>query len=269
MEAIKNLPTQKKIDELEAKKNFLLEKANKLRAELKETKEDHHKAIDKLNIALTFNQKLEAYVGHTGNVVIKARLFDANLAKNPISTGKVIPILVDFAEKMEELLDKMRALFDGLQSEVPPIAAENLRDILGEIPSLTGWGRETTPTEMPTKSDQPGPSEPTREEEIPTGSEYTSPPRRQVEKPAAAYREVPVNTIVKKGSKGAGGRAKPGAHGGSTSATGLNRHNTNRTGRTSTRADKRAIDTTYRFYPRAYHIRHTQASSSPFLHQRA
>ena len=109
MEAIDSLPTQKKIDKLEAKNDFLLEKANKLRAELKETKEDHHKAIDKLNVALTFNQKLEAYVGHTGNVVNKARLFDANLAKNPISVGKVIPILVDFAEKMEELLDEMKA----------------------------------------------------------------------------------------------------------------------------------------------------------------
>ena len=138
VEAIDSLPIQKKIDELEAKNKFLLEKANKHRTELKETKEDHHKAIDKLNVARTFNQKLEAYVGHTGNVVNKARLFDANLAKNPVSTGKVIPILVDFAEKMEELLDEIRVLFDGLQPEVPPVAAENLHDISEEIPSLTG-----------------------------------------------------------------------------------------------------------------------------------
>ena len=132
---------------------------NKLRAELKETKEDHHKAIGKLNVALTFNQKLEAYVGHTVDVVNKARLFDANLAKNPVSTGKIIPILVDFAEKMEELLDEMRVMFDGLQPEVPLVAAENLLDISGEIPSLTGWGRETAPTETPKKPDQLGPSD--------------------------------------------------------------------------------------------------------------
>ena len=167
------LPTQKKIDELEAKNDFLFEKANKLRAELKETKEDHHKAIDKLNVALTFNQKLEAYVSHIGDVVNKARLFDANLAKNPVSVGKVIPILVDFAEKMEELLDKMRALFDRLQLEVHPIAMKNLPDISGEIPSLTGWGQEIAPTETPTKLDQPGPFERTREEEVPTRPEYT------------------------------------------------------------------------------------------------
>ena len=129
-------------------------------------------------------------------MVNKARLFDANLAKNPVSAGKVILVLVDFAEKMEELLDKMRVLFNGLQPEVPPIAAENLPDILGEIPSLTGWGKETALTEMPNKPDQPGPSEPTREEEVPAGPEYTSPPRRHIAKPAIAPREVPVNTIV-------------------------------------------------------------------------
>ena len=193
MEAVDSLPTEKKIDELEAKNDFLLEKANKLRAELKETKEDHYKAIDKLNITLTFNQKFEAYVSHPGDVVNKARLFDANLAKNPVLAGKVILILVDFVEKMEELLDKMRTLFDGLQVEVPLVAAENLLDISGEIPSLTEWGQET---EMLTKLDQPGPFEPTREEEVPTGPEYTSSPRRQVAEPTAAHREVPVNTIV-------------------------------------------------------------------------
>ena len=55
LEAVDGLPTQKKIDELEAKNAFLLEKGNKLRAELKEVKEDHQKALDKLNVVLTFN----------------------------------------------------------------------------------------------------------------------------------------------------------------------------------------------------------------------
>ena len=101
--------------------------------------------LDKLNLSLAFNQKLETYVGHTGDVVNKAKLFDANLAKNLVTAGKVIPVLVDFAEKMEELLDEMRILFDGLQPEVPPVAAENLPDISGEISSLTGWGKEALP----------------------------------------------------------------------------------------------------------------------------
>ena len=115
--------------------------------------------MDKLNLSLAFNQKLETYVGNSGDVINKAQLFDANLAQHPVTTKKVIPVLVDFADKMEELLDKMRVLFDGLLPEVPPVAVENLPDISGEIPSLTGWGKDGT-TETPTKLDQPGPSEP-------------------------------------------------------------------------------------------------------------
>ena len=127
--AIDGMPTQKKVNELKAKNAFLLEKANKLRTDLKETREDHHKAVDKLNAALQFNQKLKEYVGNPRDVVNKARLFDKNLARNPVSAGKVIPVLVDFAEKMEELLDEMRVLFDKLIPKVPLVAVENLPDI--------------------------------------------------------------------------------------------------------------------------------------------
>ena len=55
LEAVDDLRTQKKVDELEAKTAFLLEKACKSSAELKEVKEDHRKALDKLNDALAFN----------------------------------------------------------------------------------------------------------------------------------------------------------------------------------------------------------------------
>ena len=148
LETVDNLNSQKKVDELEAKNVFLHEKANKTGAELKEEKEEHKKALDKLNLSLAFNQKLETYVGHTRDVVNKAKLFDANLAKNPVTaqmvipvtSRMVIPVLVDFAEKMEELLDEMRILFDGLQPDVPPIAAENLPDISGEILQLDRLG---------------------------------------------------------------------------------------------------------------------------------
>ena len=160
LEAIDNLPSQKKVDELKAKSTFLHEKSKKISDKLKEEKDAHRKALDKLNLSLAFNQKLETYVGHTGDVVNKTKLFDANLAKNPVMAGKVIPVLVDFAEKMEELLDEMRILFDGLQPEVPPVAAENLPNITSVISSLTGWGKEGT-TETPTKPDQLGASEPT------------------------------------------------------------------------------------------------------------
>ena len=124
----------------------------------------------------------------------KARLFDANLAKNPVTAGKIIPVLVDFAEKMEELLDEMRVLFDGLQLEVPPIAVENLPNISGEIPSLTRWEKEAA-TKTPTKPDQSGPSEPTREEEVPTGPEFPTSPRTRTTGTAPAHREVPINIV--------------------------------------------------------------------------
>ena len=195
LEAIDDLPSQKKVDELEAKNLFLHEKAKKVSDKLKEEKEVHRKALDKLNLSLTFNQKLETYIGHTGDVVNKAQLFDANLAQNPVTTKKVIPVLVDFSDKMEELLDEMRILFDGLQLEVPLVAAENLPDISSEIPSLTGWGKEGM-TETPTKPDQPGPSEPTREEKAPARLEPPHSPRTRIAGTVGPVGDVLVNTLV-------------------------------------------------------------------------
>ena len=174
---------------------FLHEKAKKVNDELKEEKEAHRKALDKLNLSLAFNQKLETYVGHTGDVVNKAQFFDANLAKNPITANKVIPVLVDFAKKMEELLDEMRLLFDGLQPEVPSVAAENLPDISGEIPSLIGWGKEGT-TETSTKPDQPGASKPTREGEAPTRPEPPHSPKTHIAGTVGPVRKELVNTMV-------------------------------------------------------------------------
>ena len=55
LEAIDDLPSQKKVDELEAKSTFLHEKSKKIIEELKEEKEAHKKALDKLNLSLAFN----------------------------------------------------------------------------------------------------------------------------------------------------------------------------------------------------------------------
>ena len=195
LEVVDDLPSQKKVDKLEAKNAFLLEKSSKTSAELKEEKEEHKKALDKLNVALAFNQKLEAYVGNIRDAINKAKLFDTNLAKNPVTARKVIPVLVDFAEKMEELLDEMRVLFDGLQPEVPPIAAENLLDISGEILSLTGWGKEAT-TKTPTKPDQLGASKLTQEEEAPARPEPPHSSRTRTAGTSPAPREMLVNQVV-------------------------------------------------------------------------
>ena len=136
--AIDNLPTRKKVDELEAKNSFMLEKANKLKGELDDQKKQNQEIIDKLNVALLFNQKLDEYVSFLGDVLNKARLFNSNLAKNPVSGAKVIFVLVDFVEKIEELLDNMRSLFDGLRAEGhSEVLLENVPDISSNIPSLT------------------------------------------------------------------------------------------------------------------------------------
>ena len=195
VEAIEHLPSQKRMEELEAKVSFLQEKSKKANEELKEEKELYRKAVDKLNLSLAFTQKLEAYVGNTGDVVNKAQLFDANLAQHPVTAKKVIPVLVDFADKMEELLDEMRVLFDGLLLEVPPLAAENLLDISGEIPSLTSWGKDAA-TKTPTKPDQPGPSEPRREEVAPARPEPPHSPRTRLTSDSTPTREVLVESIV-------------------------------------------------------------------------
>ena len=166
------------MEELEAKVSFLQEKTKKANEELKEEKEAHRRAVDKLNLSFAFNRKLEDYVGNTGDVVNKAQLFDANLAQHPVTAKKVIPVLVDFADKMEELLDEMRVLFDGLLPEVPPVIAENLPDISGEVPSLTGWEKDGM-TETPSKPDQPGSSAPNQEEEAPARPETPHSPRTQ------------------------------------------------------------------------------------------
>ena len=195
LEAIDHLPSQKRLEELEAKTAFLQEKSEKASEDLREEKEPHRKALDKLNLSLAFNQKLETYVGHTRDVVNKAQLFDANLAQHPVAAKKVIPVLVDFADKMEELLDEMRTLFDELQPEVPPVAAENLSDISGKILSLTGWRRDGT-TETPTKPDQLGPSEPIQEKEGQARPEPPHSPRTHPVGISAPVREVLVESIV-------------------------------------------------------------------------
>ena len=55
VEVIEHLPSQKRMKELEAKVSFLQEKSKKATEELKEEKELHRKAVDKLNLSLAFN----------------------------------------------------------------------------------------------------------------------------------------------------------------------------------------------------------------------
>ena len=104
-------------------------------------------------------------------------------------------MLVDFADKMEELLDEMRVLFNRLLPEVPPVAAENLPEISEEVPSLTKWGKDGT-TETPTKPDQPGSPEPRQEEIAPARPEPPHSPRTRLVGDSTPIREVLVESVV-------------------------------------------------------------------------
>ena len=180
MAIINKLSSWKKVEELGAKNNLLLVKANKLKNELKEQKDEAQIVLDKLNKVLLVNQKLEEYVGNPSDVFNKAGFFDHNLASHLVLGTKVIPILVDFATKMEELLDNLRSLFNRLAPETTEdVALEHILDIsmeTKEISSFTRCGGEGAQMQSPTKLQHPECSQPAKDIEE-CGSEHK--PERQ------------------------------------------------------------------------------------------
>ena len=92
-------------------------KENKLKDELDEQKAENQIAINKLNGSFLLNKKMKEYVSNLGNVLNKAQPFDNNLAVHLISAAKIILVLVDVTSKMEELLNNVRSLFNGLGPE--------------------------------------------------------------------------------------------------------------------------------------------------------
>ena len=74
-------------------------------------------AVNKQNDSLDLIRKIEGYIQLLVDVLRKARLFDEGFAKNPITIVRVIPVLVDFNQKMEEILFNMRGLFEGLEAQ--------------------------------------------------------------------------------------------------------------------------------------------------------
>ena len=164
--AIDGLLSKKKVQELEAKNNFLLIKTNKLQIKLNKQKMENRIAMDKLNNSLLLNEKIEEYIGNPGDVLNKAWLFDGHLAAHPVSATNVIPTFVDKASKMDEFLNDMRSLFDGLGPKpTQEVVLEHIPNISIEtkkIQSFIGWRRKASPTQTPTKPSQPGPSEPAK-----------------------------------------------------------------------------------------------------------
>ena len=117
METLEGLPTRQTVSDLKEKNHKLKEEVKKLKEELTNEKKVNSVGATKLAESLELIRKMEEVAEQPAKILNKARLFYEGLAKNPIIAAKVIPILVDFNQKMEELLLDMRALFDGLEVE--------------------------------------------------------------------------------------------------------------------------------------------------------
>ena len=147
IETLEGLPQKQNV-------NNLREKNYKLKEELADEKKANSVGIAKLVESLELVKKMEGVAQQPTEILNKAKLFDKGLAKNPVTAAKVIPVLVDFNQKMEELLLDMRALFDGLEVEglVPLDQVPNISINTEELPTLQGWGTGTTgQTPTPTK----------------------------------------------------------------------------------------------------------------------
>ena len=72
--------------------------------------------INKLNDSLDLVRKIEGYIRLPADVLNKARLFDEGFAKNQVTAAKVILVLIDINQKIEEILLNMRGLFKGLEA---------------------------------------------------------------------------------------------------------------------------------------------------------
>ena len=126
---------------MQAKGEELEREVNRLKKELDEEKKANVVAGKKLTDSLDLIRKIEGYIQQPVDVLNKASLFDEGFAKDPVTAAKVISVLVDFNQKIEEILLNMRGLFEGLEAEqlVPLDQMPNLSINTEELPTLQGW----------------------------------------------------------------------------------------------------------------------------------
>ena len=141
VETLKELPQRQIVLDLESKNAKLKEEVKKLKEELEDERKANSVGAAKLGESMELIWKMEGVVYQPAVILNKAKLFEAGLTKNPITAAKVIPVLVDFNQKMDEILMDMRALFEGLEvsglvslDEVPNISFNT-----EELPTLQGW----------------------------------------------------------------------------------------------------------------------------------
>ena len=117
LETLKELLQKQTITDLKEKNEKLKEEVKRLKDKLEDEKKANAVAATKLNESLELIRKVEGVVQQSTEVLNKARLFDEGLARNPVIVAKVVPVRVDFNQKMVDILLDLWRLFEGLQVE--------------------------------------------------------------------------------------------------------------------------------------------------------
>ena len=160
VETLKELPQRQTVMDLESRNAKLKEEVKKLKEELEDKRKVNSIGVAKLGESMELIRKMEGVVQQLADILKKAKLFDADLAKNPVTAAKVIPILIDFNQKMDEILMDMRALFEGLEVSglVPLDQVPNISINMEELPTIQEWNvgsqvQTPTPTKPATTSE--------------------------------------------------------------------------------------------------------------------
>ena len=192
VETLKELPQRQAVLDLESKNAKLKEEVKRLKEELEDKRKANSVVATKLGESLELVRKMEGVAQQLVDILSKAKMFDKGLAKNPVTAAKVIPVLINFNEKMDEILIDMWALFKGLEVDglVPLDQVPNISINTKELPTLQGWntrtqGQTPTPTKPATTSEpaprqeqeEVGPSKGPEPEPVSTPRSSESPPR--------------------------------------------------------------------------------------------
>lgn len=186
LEAMKQFTRTEEMEEFQIQISAICEKVNRLQTKRDEAKAEALNANRKLSEVMEVIRKIESYIGHPGDVINNAKLFDNTLSAT-INGSKLVTILVSFGRKMEELLRDMWSLFSGLNPEIGPQPSplNQVPTLLVEtdlIPSIERWGGkpiDVTPTKPISRTipgsgattNPQGSSHGVPEEEVPEGEE--------------------------------------------------------------------------------------------------
>ena len=138
LETMKELLCKQTVTDLQEKGEKLQREVKQLKQELEDEKKAHFVAATKLSESLELIRKMEGFIQQRTEVFNKARLFNEGLFKNPVTTAKVIPVLIDFNQRMEGIFQEMPDLFNGLEVKglVPLDQVPNISINTKELPTL-------------------------------------------------------------------------------------------------------------------------------------